>query len=1020
MSKSRLQSAGGRIVMMALCLLLGLAARVQGDDTDIYLGQSTLRPQVLLLLDSSASMKTAVSAETLAASALLDANTPHQPPLSRFTLAQQVVQSLMDNMPQVDFGLALFAAHAEQQDKITEGVVSAYGGRIVAAIGRPVAEIATQWSVANVGGSAQLCDTLLESYQYFSGGAPLPAPPDERPSGLPTDVNALDPEGNYRSPLSACQAQAYVIVISDGQLDAIDEQAGAKPSVFATAGALTDTLPFNAPAELSHLRDLPAIAHYLYQQDLQPSLPGQQRVVTYTIGMTDASDEGHQAAVARLQATAQAGGGRYFPVTDAQQLASQIERVLTDIQAPMVSFTAPAASMSINALSQERALYYGLFEPSERPRWQGNVKKLRLDEQGRILDAQGELALQADGQLRSDACTFWQADTCQQASTQAPIQRGGVAEALSKQSTRQMYVAHPEGLRPLTRTHLLDVAGGSHSDLLQAMALPPEANIEPYLAWLQGQDAFDEDNDGYLQEPRLSAFGDPLHSKPLVLEYGTESEPSTWLVVGTNHGYLHMFADHGERVSEAWAIFLPEVLAKVPILAHNNVNAVTVPVAESERFYGLDGTPVAYVSKAQSGTGNQSTQVWLFVGMRRGGQSYYAIDISQPEQPRLMWRLTPQTAGFSQLGQTWSTPVISHIPGYDKPVMIVAGGYDPNKDSAGTAQADQLGREIYVIDAQHGQLLHRFMASERATLNSTPLAANDALASKVAILDSDGDGRTDRLYASDTGGHIWRIDLPSADRLQWSSHLLARLAGSDPSEKRRFLHGITVAQTRQQMAVATTESSSSVSQRWVAYDALVIGSGDRANVLDNSVDDHVYVLQDRQIQTQYWHANHPPPSAITLTQLQPLSALSAMATLPLTPTEHAANETRKLGWYWPLNHGEKTMASAQVVAGIAYVPTYQTLATAPLSACHTMGQGRLYGFDLHSGTLQVNYDLGQQLADSGTLVVPPMAATESAMPVLPAPQLRLVGAGLNAVHLGSIATAQTLLPRQTYYHYGGE
>ncbi|MFI3245481.1 MAG: PilC/PilY family type IV pilus protein [Ferrimonas sp.] len=1022
MGKLRIQYTVGRLVIAMLCLLLGVVAQAQGDDTDIYLGRPTLRPQVLLLLDSSASMKTPVSAEMRAATTSLDTINPHLAPLSRFSLAKQVLQALMANMPQVDFGLALFAAHIEQQHPTSAGVASAYGGRIVSVIGTPAAEIVTQWTAADVGGSAQLCDTLLESYQYFSGGTPLPAPVNERPSGLPNDAKALDAEGDYRSPLSACQAQAYVVVISDGQLDAITEPAGSGQSALAAEEPLTDALPFNAPVGLSHLRDLPAIAHYLYQHDLQPNLPGQQRVVTYTIGMTDASDDGHQAAVARLQATAQAGGGRYFSVAEAQQLASQIERALTDIQTPMVSFTAPAARVNSSSHPHsERALYYGLFEPSERPRWQGNVKKLRLDEQGRILDAHGELALQADGQLRPDACTIWQADTCQQTSAQAPIMRGGVAEALIKQSARQLYVAHPEGLRPLTHTHLLDVVGGSHDDLLHAMALPPEAKVEPYLAWLQGQDAFDEDNDGYQQEPRLSAFGDPLHSKPLVIEYGTNAEPSTWLAVGTNHGYLHMFADHGERVSEAWAIFLPEALAKVPILAHNNVNAVTTAVAESERIYGLDGTPVAYVAKAQNAEGLQAAQVWLFIGMRRGGQSYYAIDISQPDQPRLMWRLSPQTAGFSQLGQTWSTPVITHIPGYDRPVVIVAGGYDPNKDAVSAEQATQLGREIYLIDAQNGQLLHRFMASDTPTRTSTPLAATDALASQIAVLDSDGDGRTDRLYASDTGGHIWRVDLPSADRLQWSSHLLARLGGSTATEDRRFLHGVTVAQTRQRMIRSATESASENSQRWVAYDALVIGSGDRANVLDNTVEDHVYVLQDRHIQTQYWHANHPPPSAITLAQLQPVSSASAMATLPYSPSKSTSNQTSKLGWYWPLSQGEKTVASAQVVAGIAYVPTYQALEKTPLPACHVMGQGRLYGFDLHTGRRQINYDLGQQLAGSGTLVVvPPMVASEGATPAPLAPQLRLVGAGLNATQLGSITTAQSLLPRQTYYHYGGE
>ena len=38
---------------------------------------------------------------------------------------------------------------------------------------------------------------------------------------------------------------------------------------------------------------------------------------------------------------------------------------------------------------------------------------------------------------------------------------------------------------------------------------------------------------------------------------------------------------------------------------------------------------------------------------------------------------------MSELGQSWSEPVVTRVPGIEAPVIIIAGGYDSNKDNAG-------------------------------------------------------------------------------------------------------------------------------------------------------------------------------------------------------------------------------------------------------------------------------------------------------------------------------------------------
>ena len=38
-------------------------------------------------------------------------------------------------------------------------------------------------------------------------------------------------------------------------------------------------------------------------------------------------------------------------------------------------------------------------------------------------------------------------------------------------------------------------------------------------------------------------------------------------------------------------------------------------------------------------------QVYVYFGMRRGGKSYYALDVSDPDDPKILWRINKGDAG---------------------------------------------------------------------------------------------------------------------------------------------------------------------------------------------------------------------------------------------------------------------------------------------------------------------------------------------------------------------------------------
>jgi len=96
------------------------------------------------------------------------------------------------------------------------------------------------------------------------------------------------------------------------------------------------------------------------------------------------------------------------------------------------------------------------------------------------------------------------------------------------------------------------------------------------------------------------------------------------------------------------------------------------------------------------------------------GTSYYALDVSDPENPKLLWRID-KGGQFAELGQTWSTPRIGRMlyggSTTPRPVVIFAGGYDTNKDnvlgSTVIGTNDSMGNAIFVVNAETGRLSGR-------------------------------------------------------------------------------------------------------------------------------------------------------------------------------------------------------------------------------------------------------------------------------------------------------------------------
>lgn len=131
-------------------------------------------------------------------------------------------------------------------------------------------------------------------------------------------------------------------------------------------------------------------------------------------------------------------------------------------------------------------------------------------------------------------------------------------------------------------------------------------------------------------------LGDSIHFKPLAIDYGGASNAHTiYTVIGTNHGTLHMFNSAG---NELWSLVPSEVQKLIPALRNSNK---APDYAMVDHLYGIDGAPSVFVHDANkdgkivSGDGDR---VLLYFGLRRGGASTIALDITTPTTPIQLWK----------------------------------------------------------------------------------------------------------------------------------------------------------------------------------------------------------------------------------------------------------------------------------------------------------------------------------------------------------------------------------------------
>lgn len=831
------------------------------------------------------------------------------------------------------------------------------------------------------------------------GGSPI--------AELALDSTIVHPSDKYYfSPLadaSSC-AQIFTINFYGGTVNQEDDSDNAITASKANGGMEgIDLSGKNNSFEtvISYLRDVD-LADGTY--GTVGNIAGKQNVMSYFLTDGPVKADNDRAIAGGTQ--------RALPL---DQNPEALVKTLTDIfnEILSVSTTFVSASVPVNVFNRAESLdnvFIALFQAEETPVWPGNLKKLKIKvtDAGALLmyDALGNAAINGtDGRIKFDALTYWtdpntlpapREDTEEVAGRDGRVvDRGAAGQNIPGFVSNNLGLYNPAaGTEPALagpRKVLYENGAGPlvalNADTTTADAVKAHFGADvttdeavDLIKWLRGIDPATD-------SARPWIMGDPLHSRPLPVSYGLRNghtdkdNPLIYIAMGTNDGHMHFFrntdSSGNELGKEVWTFVPTEIMDKIPRLKTNMAGEVP------KHPYTVDGSPAAFLDD-RNGDGSiagEDESAYLYFGLRRGGKAYYALDITDPNSPELAWKITKTDGGdFDELGYTFSQPQVGYVDynGDDvkDPVVIFAGGYDLNKDARDVAVGtdDTEGNAIYVVDARTGALIWKTVkGTSNGSLSEkvyTRSDMEDSIPSDITAVDTNADGMIDRLLYGDTGGRVWRTDVYSS-RENWQTTLLASVGRHDQTgstNDRRFFHKPDFVQA--QMEVSETVDGVTTTSI-VQFDAVIIGSGNRPNPLDQSyaVDaepvNWLYMIRDQRLLP----AKASPAPADVVEDLGYTHASFGDITDPVLGAPTNA------GWKLELevSAGEKALSTPLTINNTVYFTTYlpdglptdETTVTEttedgvmiePATCGPSEGSGLLYAVNLQSGRAANNYN----------------------------------------------------------------
>lgn len=433
------------------------------------------------------------------------------------------------------------------------------------------------------------------------------------------------------------------------------------------------------------------------------------------------------------------GRGQYFAATDPNSLSVGLATALQSVTA-MTADSASATTSNPNVTAGDNYVFSSTFRSAE---WYGELERRQLDL------------------------------TTGQPMAGAPDWTAGAQ--LDAKVTRTIYTLDPSAANKLKSFEWANLTatekGYFTAAYIGTTATPPlsqycasgviclnataqaNADEETLVNFIRGDRTHEgsiDDTTKYFRQ-RSRRLGDIVNSEAVyvrgpVYDYvdsgyttfkSTKATRTAMVYVGANDGMLHAFnANTGDEV---WA-YVPSLL--MPTL----YRLADKFYATGHQFY-VDGSPT--VGDVYFGG---AWHTILVGGFNAGGRGYYALDITDPANPKALWEFTGANMGLS-----YGRPEITKLADGTWTVMFTSGY---NNVNPGNGQG-----YLYVVNAESGLAVHTIgtgQGSDTGTVAGicTTAPCPSGLAQIRAWVENTRyDNTTTKVYGGDIFGNLWRFDV---------------------------------------------------------------------------------------------------------------------------------------------------------------------------------------------------------------------------------------------------------------------
>lgn len=603
-------------------------------------------------------------------------------------------------------------------------------------------------------------------------------------------------------------------------------------------------------------------------------------------------DSGNGQKIDDLWHAAYNGRGQFYSAQDSRTLTQGLRNAFAS--ASRGTSSSSAVAFNTTTLDTGSRVYQATFNPSDN--WFGNLTAYNLE---------------IDGDLST---TVWNASD----SLDAMLP-----------SNRMILTYNESTGTGIPFRALTDLSAKQQSDLNTSAAGTADGLGQARLDYLRGVRT--DENAGNNFRERTNVLGDIVYSNPVYVgkpqgEYddtasfgdgsfssfknSNVNRPGV-IYIGANDGMLHGFwEDDG---SEAIA-YVPNMLFSSA--SQEGLHYLTDPDYTHRYYVDLSPT-VADVYL------NGAWRTLLIGGHRAGGRGLFALDVTDPTafsdanaDSIVLWEFTSDDN--NSLGYTYSKPTMALMEN-DKWAAVFGNGYN----DLGDGQA-----KLFILYLEEGMDGAWSSSDYKVIATGVGTASDRNGLSTPALVDSDGNGKADRVYAGDLKGNLWAFNLSDTSDGQWD---VAYKQGSTPKALFSAMIGTTPQPITSKPVVArnpAVETSTSNSPNILVFfgTGQYIVNGDKTST-------------DTQTFYGVWD-NGSPASQLPRTRTHLIAqTLDASSTADIrVPTNNDVNYNSKYGWYFDLpTVGERVVVDPKIRGEYVF---FNTLIP-DTNACNTQGYGWL-------------------------------------------------------------------------------